>query len=165
MISRPTRHPRTLAWPVNENLQLVFEARPRTTMGASGYRRMPSFDLAEPDSFPPLHFADGETALFESLPLETVRELATGNRRLAIKLVSHRAAWEMLYEMMVALGKSNTSEMNALELEVHAAALGLVEEPPDPLGSFDEGYRAVHGLETPMIDDPRDDEREDDERA
>jgi hypothetical protein len=51
-------------------------------------------------------------------------------------------------------------EMNAIELEVHAAALGLVEEPPDPLGSFDEGYRAVHGIDTPIVDDRRDEDDE-----
>lgn len=56
---------------------------------------------------------------------------------------------------MVAMGRSNTSEMNSLDLEVHAAALGLVEELPDPLGSFDDGFRAVHRLDVPMFDDPR----------
>jgi len=73
--------------------------------------------------------------------------------------VSHRAAWTTLYEFMSAMGKSDTSEMNSLELEVHAATLGLVEEPHDPLGSFDEGWRAVHGLDVPMFNDPRDQER------
>ncbi len=84
---------------------------------------------------------------------------AVGTRRLAIELVSHRAAWEMLYDYMSATGKANTSELNSLELEVHAGTLGLVEEPPDPLGSFDAGWRAVYGLAVPTFDDPRE-ERE-----
>jgi hypothetical protein len=146
-------------WPVNENIRLCFIARPRTAMGAQGYRRMPSFNLADPDPFPSLHFEGGGTASFESLPIETVRELAVGSRRLVVELVSHRAAWTTLYEFMSAMGKSDTSEMNSLELEVHAATLGLVEEPHDPLGSFDEGWRAVHGLDVPMFNDPRDQER------
>jgi hypothetical protein len=143
-------------WPVTDDLRLAFIAKPRTAPSAPGYRRQPSFNLADPDPIPPLHFADGETASFYELPVETVGELARGEKKLAIELASHRAAWDMLYGMMKAMGKSNTSAMNALELEVHAAALGLVEEPPDPLGSFDEGYRAVHGIDTPIVDDPRD---------
>jgi hypothetical protein len=145
-------------WPVNENLRLRFIAKPRTATGAPGYRRMPSLNLADPDPFPPLRFEDGETASFESLPIETVRELAVGSRRLAVELVSHRAAWTTLYELMSAMGTSNTSEMSSLELEAHAGALGLVEEPPDPLGSFDEGWRAVRGLDVPMFNDPREQE-------
>jgi hypothetical protein len=142
-------------WPASDNLRLCFSARPRTTVGARGYRRMPSFTLADPDPLPPLQFEDGETASIESLPIETVRELAVGSRRLAIELVSHRAAWTTLYEVMSAMGQSNTSEMSSLELEVHAGALGLVEEPPDGLGSFDEGWRDVNRLDVPLFDDPR----------
>ncbi len=89
------------------------------------------------------------------MPIETVRDLALGHRRLAVELVSHRAAWTTLYELMEALGQSNTSELNSLELEVNAAALSLVEPVDDQLGSFDEGWRAVHDLDVPMFDDPR----------
>jgi hypothetical protein len=142
-------------WPVSDHLRLPFFARPRTAVGARGYRRMPSFNLSDPDPLPPLQFEDGETASIESLPAETVRDLAVGNRRLAIELVSHRAAWTTLYEVMSAMGRSNTSEMSSLELEVHAGALGLVEEPLDGLGSFDEGWRAVNRLDVPLFDDPR----------
>jgi hypothetical protein len=65
------------------------------------------------------------------------------------------------YESMSAMGKSNTSEMASPELEVHAAMLGLVEDPPSELGDFDERWRAVHGLDVPTFDDPR--EHADDE--
>jgi hypothetical protein len=144
--------------PVHDTLRLCFLAQLRRAPGARGYRRLPSFTLAEPDRFPPLQFEDGETAVLEDLPIETVRELASGHRRLAIELVSHRAAWSTLYEEMAALGRSTTAQMDPLELEVHAAALGLVEEADKVMGGFDEGWRAVHGLEVPMFDDPRPEE-------
>jgi hypothetical protein len=59
---------------------------------------------------------------------------------------------------MAALGRSTPALMDPLELEVHGAALGLVEEADNVMGSFDEGWRAVHGLELPMFDDPRPEE-------
>jgi hypothetical protein len=147
-------------WPVSDHLRLCFFARPRTAVGARGYRRMPSFNLADSDPLPPLQFEDGETASIEALPVETVRELAVGSRRLAIELVSHRAAWTTLYDVLSAMEKANTSEMSSLELEVHAGALGLVDEPPDRLGSFDEGWRAVNRLDVPLFGDPREQEDE-----
>ena len=142
-------------WPVHDTLRLCFLAQLRRAASARGYRRLPSFTLAEPDPFPLLQFEDGETAALEDLRIETVRELASGHRRLAIELVSHRAAWSTLYGEMAALGRSTTAQMDPLELEVHAAALGLVEQVDKVMGSFDEGWRAVHGLEVPMFDDPR----------
>jgi hypothetical protein len=142
-------------WPVNDNLRLCFIAKPRSAAGARGYRRLPSLNIAEPDPLPPLRFEDGGTASLEALSIETVRDLALGHRRLAVELVSHRAAWTTLYELMAALGQSNTSELNSLELEANAAALSLVEPLDDQLGSFDDGWRAVHGLDVPMFDDPR----------
>lgn len=142
-------------WPVSDDLRLCFIARARTAPGARGYGRMPSLSLADPDPFPELRFEDGGTGSLEALPVETVRDLAVGSRRLTIELVSHRAAWTTLYELMSTMGMSNTSEMSAQELEVHAAALGLVEEPPDGLGSFDDGWRAVNRLDVPPFDDPR----------
>jgi len=38
---------------------------------------------------------------------------------------------------------------------VQAAALGLVEEAEKVMGSFDEGWRAVQGVDVPVFDDPR----------
>jgi hypothetical protein len=34
--------------------------------------------------------------------------------------------------------------------------LGLSEAPLGDLGDFDEGWRAIHGVEFPIVEDPRD---------
>jgi hypothetical protein len=61
----------------------------------------------------------------------------------------------MLYESMSSTGAENTSDVCSAELEMIAGALGLVEGPSG-LGDFDEGLRAVYGLDVPMFGDPRD---------
>lgn len=144
----------TKAWPINDSFVLVFVAT-RRDKDAVGYRRMPSFKLSKADPFPPLNFADGDTGSLESLTMTTVRELASGQRSLAIALLSHREAWQMLSEQMQAQNLSSTSEMLGIDLEVCAAMLGLVEPIAGPLGDFDEGWRAIHGAEAPIVDDPR----------
>ena len=146
----------TKAWPINENFALVFVATPRSE-DAVGYRRMPSFKLSKADPFPLLSFADGDTGSLESLSITTVQELATGQRSLSIALLSHREAWQVLLEQMQAQNLSSTSEMLGIELEVCAAMLALVDPVPGPLGDFDEGWRALHGAEMPVVDDPRGD--------
>jgi hypothetical protein len=57
--------------------------------------------------------------------------------------------------MMLAADVVSTTQMPKIELEVYAAALGLVDDVPRGLGNFDEGYRAVNGIEFPVVDDPR----------
>lgn len=144
----------THRWPITENLRLCFVAEPRRASRARGYRRMPGVGIVDPHPLPPLQFEDGDTASLESLSVEVVRDLAVGHRRLAFELVRDRAAWTMLYELMTALGKSNTSEMSNLDLEATAASLGLGEDISGGLRSFDEGWRAVEGLDVPMFDNP-----------
>jgi hypothetical protein len=39
--------------------------------------------------------------------------------------------------------------------ELDPDALGLVEEADKVMGSFDEGWRAVQGVDVPVFDDPR----------
>jgi hypothetical protein len=142
--------------PVNEELVLVFIATPRSA-GAVGYRRMPSFKYSQADPFPPLRFADGDTGSLESMPIGVARELAAGDRTLAIALPSHQQAWQMLAEQMEAQSLSDTSPIHSVELEVYASMLGLVDPPTGPLGDFDEGWRAIKRLDMPIVDDPRED--------
>lgn len=148
----PDGPPATATWPITENLVLVFRARGRTAM-AREWRDKPSLVLAETPT-PDLQFADGSTGSLYSLSLDDVHALVTGERRLALELPSHREVWDLLYGEMRALGYADTSEMNPMLLEPIASALGLKEAPPG-LGDFDEGWRAIHGVEFPMTDDPR----------
>ena len=62
----------------------------------------------------------------------------------------------MLRGQMEHFGHANTGEMNPLVLEPFASMLGLGDAPPGDLGDFDEGWRAIHGVEFPIVDDPRD---------
>jgi hypothetical protein len=142
--------------PVNEELVLVFIATPRRA-DAVGYRRMPSFKYSDADPFPPLRFADGDAGSLESLPIGVARELAAGDRTLAIALPSHQEAWQMLAQQMDAQGLADTSPMHSVELEVYASMLGLVDPPAGPLGDFDEGWRAINRVDMPIVDDPRED--------
>jgi hypothetical protein len=146
-----------LTWPVpgRDDVRFGLHARPR--MRARGYKRQPSLVIAKPPPPPPLQFEDGETASLYELPIETVRQFAQGHRRLGIELVSHRLTWDVLLRQMEHFGQTNTSEIEPLLLEPIASALGLVEAPPDPLGDFDEGWRAVHDIDMPLLDDPRQD--------
>lgn len=111
--------------PVNKELVLVFIATPRSA-DAVGYRRMPSFKYSDADPFPPLRFADGDAGSLESLPIGVARELAAGERTLAIALPSHQEAWQMLTQQMDAQGLADTSPMHSVELEVYASMLGLL---------------------------------------
>jgi hypothetical protein len=141
--------------PVTDWLRLVFVARPRNET-LRGVRRWPSLTHAEPPPPPPLQLADGDTADFRDLTLAQVQDFASGRARLAIELPSHQTAWTVLVQTMKATGATSTSAMNKLELEVHAAMLGLVEGPQGELGDFDEGWQAVNRQTFPIQDDPRD---------
>jgi len=60
----------------------------------------------------------------------------------------------MLLEQMTHFGQNQ--HVPPQLLEPTASALGYVEAPAE-LGDFDEGWRAVHGFDYPLVDDPRDD--------
>jgi hypothetical protein len=140
---------------VNEELHLMFTARPRRD-AARGLRRMPSFNLSDSPPFPPLQLADGSTADFATLTLFEVQAFADGEMRLAIEQPSHQVAWGALLEVMLTQGVPDTSALNPLELEVHASMLGLAESPGGELGDFDEGWRAVNNQPS-RFDGPRED--------
>jgi hypothetical protein len=141
--------------PDRDDAKLLLRARPRSA-NSRGYKRQRSLVLADaPPDTPPLRFADGAAESLYALPIETVRDLATGRRRLAIELPSHSEVWGMLLDQMEHFGQDNTSKMNPLSLESFASALGLAEPPPGDPGDFDEGWRAIHGVEFPIVHDPR----------
>ena len=83
-----------------------------------------------------------------------MRELASGQQELAITLPSHQVTWQMLLAEMEHFGRTSTAEMTPILLEPTASALGFVEAPPG-LGDFDEGWRALEGVDYPLVDDPR----------
>jgi hypothetical protein len=141
---------------VNEDLQLLFTARPRD-LAMRGNRRLPSFNLSDPPPLPPLRLADGSTADFARLTLFEVQAFADGATRLAIEQPSHQAAWIALLEAMVSAGAPDTSALNPVELEVHASMLGLIESPGGELGDFDAGGRAVNNRPS-RFDGPREHE-------
>jgi hypothetical protein len=141
--------------PGRDDVKLLLRARPRWPE-LRGYKRQRSLALATaPPETPPLQFADGASESLYALPIETVRDLAAGRRRLAIELPSHHETWDMLRGQMEHFGQANTSEMEPLVLEPYASMLGLADAPPGDPGDFDEGWRAIHGVEFPIVDDPR----------
>jgi hypothetical protein len=141
--------------PDRDDVRLLLRARPRS-LQARGYNRQRSLVVAAaPPVTPALRFADGTSESLYALPIDTVRDLAAGLRKLAIELPSHRDTWEMLLDQMEHFGQANTSEMEPLVLEPFASALGLADPPPGDLGDFDEGWRAINNVEFPIVDDPR----------
>lgn len=149
----PASCPTSFQVPVEEDIMLVFRVRARTPM-ARGWKAKPSLTLAE-TVLPTVWFEDGAEASFYSLSRKDVEALATGRRKLAIELQSHRETWEMLLGEMNHFGHNNTSAMRPTVLETYASMLGLTEAPPE-LGDFDTAWRAInHTPPEEDEDDPR----------
>lgn len=149
----PASCPTSFQVPVEDDIMLVFPVRARTAQ-ARGWKGKPSLTLAE-TVVPTIWFEDGAEASLFALSREDVEALASGRRKLAIELPSHRGTWEMLLGEMNRFGHDNTSAMHPTVLETYASMLGLTEAPPE-LGDFDTEWRAINRSEPEEDeDDPR----------
>lgn len=92
-----------------------------------------------------LHFVGGEEREFISLTRDEVGQLASGELRLIGQLASSRDAFAMIAHEMSSFGCERVAELHPFAIQAHAAMLGL-SESPDPLGSFDQGWRAINDV-------------------
>jgi hypothetical protein len=124
-------------------VRLGFRARGRKP-AERGWQAMPSLNLLE-QPMADLHLLDGGRRQLHTFTVEELRRLAAGEVRVVGQGASYQETFAMIADMLDHFGLETVGELPPEQITVFAGALGLVEPPPS-VGSFEQGWRQIHGV-------------------